>query len=246
VPAVAESPGGARIHEPADVDEAPVPRNVEAITDRMAQLYPPWLRAAGRGGTVTLGLHVDASGAVVDARVERSTNPQLDPPSLHVARELRFTPARLAGQPVAVWTVVPLEWATEAPPEQAAPTPAVRKPPTADSTGSYELSGVEEMPRAINLATMQRELVRLYPEHLRNTGWSGQVHVRVRVGATGEVGEPMIVRSSNADFDDASLRAVRQLRFHPARLNGRPVAVWVDLPIQWEAYAAPAPAPGTP
>lgn len=247
-PAVAGSAGDARVYQLAEVDEPPLPRNVEAIAGRMAQLYPPWLREAGQGGTVTLRLRVDPTGAVTDAQVTRSTNPQLDPPSLHVARELLFTPARVGGHPVSVWTEVPLQWETEsaAEPAAAAPAaaaPAAPRPPVADSTGSYELSGVEEMPRAINIATLQRELMRLYPEHLRNTGWSGQVHVRFRVSATGEISDPIVVRSSNADFDEASVRAVRHLRFHPARLDGRPVAVWVELPIQWEAYVAPAPTP---
>jgi TonB family protein len=251
-PAEAGSAGDARVYELAEVDEPPLPRNAEAIAGRMAQLYPPWLREAGQGGTVTLRLRVDPTGAVADAQVTRSTNPQLDPPSLHVARELLFTPARVEGRPVSVWTEVPLQWETESAAEPAATAepaaapaaPAVRKPPVADSTGSYELDGVEEMPRAINIATLQRELMRLYPEHLRNTGWSGQVHVRFRVSATGEISEPFVVRSSNADFNEASVRAVRHLRFYPARLAGRPVAVWVDLPIQWEPYVAPTPTPG--
>jgi TonB family protein len=248
-PAVAESAGDARVYALAEVDEPPLTRNAEAIAGRMAQLYPPWLRESGQGGTVTLRLRVDPTGAVTDAQVTRSTNPQLDPPSLHVARELLFTPARVGGRPVSVWTEVPLQWETESAAEPAAAAappaaaPAARKSPVADSTGSYELDGVEEMPRPINIGTLQRELMRLYPEHLRNTGWSGQVHVRFRVSATGEISEPIVVRSSNADFDEASVRAVRQLRFHPARLNGRPVAVWLELPIQWEAYVAPAPAP---
>jgi TonB family protein len=240
VPAVfVPSAADGRIYELAEVDEAPVPRNVEAIGERMAQLYPPWLREAGQGGTVTLRLHVDATGAVADARVTRSTNPQLDPPSLHVARELLFTPARVGGQPVAVWTEVPLEWQTEASAEPA----AAAAPADTDGAPEYELSDVEEFPRVINAAAFHRELMLLYPEHLRGTGWSGEVQVRFRVDVQGEVSGPTIVQSSNPDFNEPSLRAVRHLRFHPARVNGRPVAVMVIQPIRWPAYTAPPPAP---
>lgn len=219
-----------RVYEPAEVDEAPVARNTEAAAERMAELYPPWLRDSGQGGSVTLRLHVDADGDVVDARVKHSTNPQLEAPSVLVGRTLVFTPARVGGRPVAAWTEVPLNWETDAPVEER-----TASAPQPDTTGAYELRDVAEPPRPINLGTLQAELMRLYPEHLRNTGWRGQVQVRFRVDTQGAISRPVVVQSSNEAFNEPSIRAVRHLRFHPARVGGRPVAVWVELPIEWSA-----------
>jgi TonB family protein len=238
--------GDSRIHELAEVDEPPVPSNVEATAERMARLYPPWLRAAGQGGTVTVRLHVDAQGAVVDARVANSTEPQLDPPSLHVARALTFTPAQVAGRPVAVWTEVPLQWETEK---------AVAEAQERDTLQGYELSGVEEQPRPLNLAELGRALERLYPPHLRDTRQAGSVHVRMRVDAEGVVTSAVVTESSDQAFNAPTVEAVRTLRFRPARVKGRPVAVWVVLPIQWQVVgpedfetrpSMPPPAPNWP
>ena len=101
--------------------------------------------------------------------------------------------------------------------------------------GTYELSAVEELPRPTNTADLSRQLARNYPPLLRDAGVTGTVQVRMRVLEDGRVdGESIqITSSTHEQFDEPTMRAVRVLRFRPAKVNGRPVKVWVDLPIQW-------------
>jgi hypothetical protein len=42
-----------------------------------------------------------------------------------------------------------------------------------------------------------------------------------------------VTHSTDSRFNEPTLRVIRVLRHRPARLNGRPVKVWVELPIQW-------------
>jgi periplasmic protein TonB len=101
--------------------------------------------------------------------------------------------------------------------------------------GTYELHAVEEQPRPTNIADLRRALERNYPPLLRDAGVTGTVQVRFRVLEDGRVDtESITISASTHDqFNDPTLRAVRTLRFRPARVNNRPVRVWVELPIQW-------------
>lgn len=98
-----------------------------------------------------------------------------------------------------------------------------------------ELVEVEVAPVPLNSDEMGRQLERMYPPLLREAGVSGLVHVRFRIDASGAVVAPSVrvVKSTHPQFADATRRAVRVLRFEPARAGGEPVAVWVELPVQW-------------
>jgi TonB family protein len=106
---------------------------------------------------------------------------------------------------------------------------------TPPDEGTYELSAVEELPRPTNSSDFQRQLARNYPPLLRDAGVTGTVQVRFRVLENGQVDAEsiQITSSTHEQFNDPTMRAVRALRFRPAKVNGRPVKVWVEQPIQW-------------
>jgi periplasmic protein TonB len=106
---------------------------------------------------------------------------------------------------------------------------------TPPDEGTYELAAVEEQPRLSNQAEIARQLERNYPALLRDAGVQGVVQVRMRVMEDGRVDPASItiVSASHEQFGDATRRTVERLRFRPARVGGRPVRVWVELPIQW-------------
>jgi protein TonB len=58
------------------------------------------------------------------------------------------------------------------------------------------------------------------------------VHVRVDVG--GRVSEARIARS-RPPLDEPAMRAARQWLFRPALRNGRPVPVWIAIPVRFVA-----------
>jgi TonB family protein len=101
--------------------------------------------------------------------------------------------------------------------------------------GTYELSAVEEQPRPTNIQDLRRQLERNYPPLLRDARVTGTVQVRMRVMEDGSVDASSIqvTSSSHDQFNDPTIRSVQRLRFRPAKVNGRPVKVWVELPIQW-------------
>lgn len=104
---------------------------------------------------------------------------------------------------------------------------------SADRT--LELSAVERAPRLLNGDELARELSRRYPPLLRDAGVGGSVQVRFRILPDGSVdpGSPRVTSATHDMFVEPTLAAVRGLRFEPATVHGRPVRLWVELPIEW-------------
>ena len=118
-----------------------------------------------------------------------------------------------------------------------------------DSAAATELI-VEEVPRLVSRTEVLRQVSRNYPPLLRDRRVSGTVVLRFRVRETGVVDTASIAvdrsthPSTHRDFVAAAIRVVTVVRWHPARLDGRPVGVWVTMPVYF--ILAPLPAASQP
>ena len=56
----------------------------------------------------------------------------------------------------------------------------------------------------------------------------------MRVDRQGIPQDVVVTRTTDAAFNQPTLQSVAILRFTPARVDGKAVEVWIDLPIQWE------------
>lgn len=74
----------------------------------------------------------------------------------------------------------------------------------------------------------------VYPAAARGTGVSGTVMVQALVLADGTVGDARVVNSIPS-LDAAAVSCVRQWKFKPALNQQGPTAVWVGVPIRFEA-----------
>jgi len=73
-----------------------------------------------------------------------------------------------------------------------------------------------------------------YPAVAREQGWEGTTLLRVEIQADGLVGAIQIVQSAgHRELDDAAIESVRAAQFQAARLNGTPVASWVEVPVKF-------------
>ena len=72
-----------------------------------------------------------------------------------------------------------------------------------------------------------------YPPRLRALGIEGDVVARVAVLSDGSVSGARLVESSHEDFTVAVRAALREARFHPALLRGRPVSSWVGVRLHF-------------
>ncbi len=75
-------------------------------------------------------------------------------------------------------------------------------------------------------------LHRLYPPELKKAGVGGTAMIWIRIDENGEVRETNIRDSTgHPDLDFAALRLGYMMRWEPATNRGRPVAVWVAVPV---------------
>ncbi len=80
-----------------------------------------------------------------------------------------------------------------------------------------------------------------YPVHLWDQDIEGETRLRVRVTDTGEVDSVEIVESSgHAAFDSAAIAGARDLRFRPARRNGKRIEVWAEVPVNFSKRPRPS------
>jgi periplasmic protein TonB len=73
-----------------------------------------------------------------------------------------------------------------------------------------------------------------YPGIARSRHWQGLVELRVYVTPEGLCGELTLLSGSGHDeLDEAAMDAVREWKFVPAKLDDKPVASWVTIPIEF-------------
>jgi len=118
----------------------------------------------------------------------------------------------------------------------ACAAPAAAQGPAAPPADSArELAAVEEQPVLLNRREMVREIRSQYPLALWHAQVSGTVMLKFRITAAGvpDSASVQVVDATREGFAEAAVASARAMRFSPARLDGRAVAVWVTVPISF-------------
>lgn len=107
---------------PGETTGVPTPRLSGGVLNGKATsmpqpAFPPIARAARAQGTVTVQITVDEEGYVISARAV-SGHPLLQQAAVKAARQARFAPTRLSGEPVKVTGVVIYNFVLQPDPEE--------------------------------------------------------------------------------------------------------------------------------
>ena len=83
---------------------------------------------------------------------------------------------------------------------------------------------------------IQEKLV--YPEAARKAGKEGMVLVYTQIGADGKIIDAFVGHSTVRDesCDAAALQAVKSMVWNPALKEGKPIAVWIIVPVNFKIY----------
>ncbi len=93
----------------------------------------------------------------------------------------------------------------------------------------FEAADLDQPPRVIV------HTAPLYPTQAQMREIEGFVEVRFLVDDQGRVSNVTVLNASPPGlFDDAVVRAVGTWRFDPGRIDGRPVASWIETTIRFE------------
>jgi protein TonB len=85
----------------------------------------------------------------------------------------------------------------------------------------------------IDPPVLLREVKPLYTEEARRRGITGEVVLEIVVRADGAVGDVRLLEGLGYGLDQRAIDAVRQWRFSPARRQGRPVDVLVEVAVEF-------------
>ncbi|HMG74198.1 MAG TPA: energy transducer TonB [Pyrinomonadaceae bacterium] len=94
----------------------------------------------------------------------------------------------------------------------------------------YPPSQVNERARVLSKPETQ------YTEEARRSGITGTVILRVVFSRTGEVSNIRALQSLGGGLTEKAIGAARQIRFVPARKNGQPVSMYMQLEYNFNLY----------
>ena len=79
-----------------------------------------------------------------------------------------------------------------------------------------------------------REVKADYSEEARRGGIAGDVVLEIVVRRDGSVGDVKLLQGLRGGLNDRAVQAVRQWRFSPARRQGAPVDVIVEVAVEFK------------
>ena len=92
---------------------------------------------------------------------------------------------------------------------------------------TYDLAALDSLPRVVV------QVAPVYPFEARSTEMHGLVVVEFVVDEAGRVHAPRVVSSTNAIFEEPTLRAVEHWRFTPGTRHGVPVRFRMSVPVKF-------------
>ena len=97
--------------------------------------------------------------------------------------------------------------------------------------------GMEEMMKFLQMNIQ-------YPANAAKNNVEGRVILQFVVEKDGQIGDVKVARSVDPELDAEALRVVKSMpNFIPGRQDGKPVAVWYTLPINFKLQGKPQPQP---
>ena len=99
-------------------------------------------------------------------------------------------------------------------------------PPTPPAPEVVHQVPYEALPADAEAPVLVTRVDPRYPEFARKAGLSGDVQLRVLVDVDGRVSRVEVVAGAPGGLTEAATEAVRRWVYEPARVGGRPIAVW--------------------
>lgn len=99
--------------------------------------------------------------------------------------------------------------------------------PVQEKAAPSNYTPFDEAPR------LQSRIKLEYPPDAKAKGIEGKVVLKILIGKDGVVKESEVI-SSIPELDDAAKKAVESLKFKPGKYKGKPVDVWVRLPLTFD------------
>ena len=99
--------------------------------------------------------------------------------------------------------------------------------PVQEKASTYNFTPYDEAPQMLSSLQIN------YPKEARRNKIQGKVYVKIFISKTGAVEEAEVIKSIPG-LDMAAIEAIKKVKFKPGKYHGKPVDVWVRIPINFE------------
>lgn len=196
------------------------PSHFPRVLRRTAVADPRGSGAAHEVVTVSAIIGVD--GRVQEVK-DAVGSEELKAAAKEAVRGWTYAPMTVFGRPVEVTAEIPVEFGGSDPPPSGSAQGSTDALP---KFGEYVF--VEVLPEAIEHPAPE------YPAAAKQSGVSGTVMVQALVDKDGHVVDTRVVKSI-PELDAAAVATAKHWVFKPATAGGKPVAVWVAVPMKFPA-----------
>ena len=197
--------------------------------------YPADAKEKGVQGRVIVQFVVEKDGTIVNAKVVRGVDPDLDAEALRVVNQSpKWKPGKQKGEAVRVKYTLPIMFrlGNDSSDSKAAEAPREAK---VDENGVHQVC--EEMPEFPGgMAECMKWLGKNinYPEDCKKEGVQGRVIVQFVVDKDGSIKDPTIARGVHPSLDKEALRVLSSMpNWKPGKQKGEAVKVRYTIPVMF-------------
>ncbi len=230
------APGDPPLRVGGDV-KAPV------VINRVEPIYTTEARKSRISGIVILEAIIDHTGVVKDVQILKPLPFGLDQAAIDAVKQWTFRPGTLNGQPVDVIFNLTINFRSSEPATTAVDpiqsTGATQPVPSNNTAGDgpFRVGGDVTFPIVLS------QVEPVYPTAAREARISGMVIVEAVIDREGVVKEARVLNPLPFGLSEAAVEAVKQWKFRPGTLAGKPVDVIFLLTIN---FHLPDPPPEPP
>lgn len=100
---------------------------------------------------------------------------------------------------------------------------------------TFEMEEVKVTDTKVTIPVLVHEVKPQYPMGARKAGIEGTSQLKIQVLPDGSVGEIQVVKSTgDPSLDEVAQKAVKQWKFKPGLVGGKPIPVWMTLSVKFE------------
>ena len=199
-----------------------VPSN-SMVCAKVAPVYPPLARQARIQGTVVLKAIIGKEGSVENLQLI-SGHPMLAPAAIEAVRQWKYQPYRIDGRAVEVATEVRVNF-------ELANDPATEGGLVSNARLG-ECQGCVRTTEMIMRGLRIQKVDPIYPPQAISAHVAGSVSLDVHIDQAGLVQQVTLI-TGHPMLAPAAIEAVRQWRYRPFELNGKPrdvqIQVWLNF-----------------
>ena len=183
-------------------------------------IYPKKAKKANAEGTVIVQAYINKKGSVVDCKVMYGMpNTGMNESAINAIKKTKFKPAIKDGKPIGTWMSIPVHFGLNDNKDNRAKFVPYDTPP-------MPIGG----PKAIvnNI---------VYPEKAKESKIEGRVIIQAFINEKGIVSDWTIINEqshTNKELRKAAVNAIKKTKFIPAKQKGKPVGVWIAVPINFK------------